>query len=247
MFVPVEACPLALTLNIFLLESSPMELAVSIFFGGLITILTAMGVEYLRRPRLSLVIEAPPLDLPGNPDGKNMRRNLRLRLRNESLPVGARWMQRAAASQCRGLITFHHLSDGQNLFDRAMAVRWVKSQEPVANQIIAPDGSVQFYIRDFSRAATESRIDVYPGEEELLDVAVRFEGETECYGWNNDSYFYNWRNPNWKLPRERYLVKVVITSSGQKCLGVFRLINDVDNRTDFRLIAASSEDRAKVL
>jgi hypothetical protein len=223
-----------------------MEVAISIFFGGLITILTAIGVEYLRNPRLRLAIEDPPLDLPA-PDGKNMRRNLRLRLRNESLPFGARWMQRAAATQCRGEITFHHLNDGQDIFGRAMVVRWVNSPEPIANQIIGLDGKVQFHIRDFARAATESRIDVYPGEEELLDVAVRFDGEAECYGWNNDSYFYNWRNPNWKLPRERYLVKVVITSSGKKCSGVFRLVNDVDNRTDFRLIPATPDDRAKVL
>jgi hypothetical protein len=181
-----------------------------------------------------------------SPDGKNMRRNLRLALRNESLPFGARWMQRTAATQCRGEITFHHLDDGQDVFGRAMEVRWAHSPEPIANQIVGLDNKVQFYIRDFTRAATGSRIDVYPGEEELLDVAVRFDSEAECYGWNNDSYFYNWRNPKWKLPRERYLVKVVITSSGQKCVDVFRLINDVDSRTDFRLLCASPDDRAKV-
>lgn len=224
-----------------------MEVAISIFFGGLITVLTAIGVEYLRNPALRLAIEDPPLDLP-SPDGKNMRRNLRLTLRNKSLPFGTRWMQRAAAIQCRGEITFHHLNDGQEVFfHRAMAVRWVRSPEPIANQIISLDGKVQFHILDFARAATESRIDVYPGEEEVLDVAVRFDGEAECYGWNNDSYLYNWRNPNWKLPRGRYLVKVVITSSGRKCSGVFRLVNDVDSRTDFRLVRASHDDRAKVL
>jgi hypothetical protein len=224
-----------------------MEVAISIFFGGLITVLTAIGVEYLRNPALSLAIEDPPLDLP-SPDGKNMRRNLRLTLSNKPLPFGTRWMQRAAATQCRGEITFHHLNDGQEVFfHRAMAVRWVRSPEPIANQIISLDGKVQFHILDFARAATESRMDVYPGEEEVLDVAVRFDGETDCYGWNNDSYLYNWRNPNWKLPRGRYLVKVVITSSGRKCSGVFRLVNDIDSRTDFRLIAASHDDRAKIL
>lgn len=223
-----------------------MEVVISIFFGGVITILTAIGVEYLRRPRLSLAIEDLPKDLP-SPDGKVMRRHLRLTLRNEPLPFGARWMQRAAAIQCRGEITFHHLNDGQDIFGRAMEVRWVNSPEPIANQIVSLDDKVQFYIRDFTRAATGSRIDVYPGEEELLDVAVRFDGEAECYGWNNESYFYNWRNPKWKLSRERYLVKAVITSSGQKCVDAFRLINDVDNRTDFRLIPASADDREKVL
>ena len=46
----------------------------------------------------------------------------------------------------------------------------------------------------------------------------------------------------WKLPPERYLVKVVVTSSGQKCVVVLRLINDVASRTDFRLLPVSPGD-----
>lgn len=69
----------------------------------------------------------------------------------------------------------------------------------------------------------------------------------DSFGWNNESYFHNWRNPDWRLGRDRFLIKVVITSSGQKCVGVFRLINDVDNRKDFRLMDATLDDREKVL
>src|SRR5258705_2841147 len=166
-----------------------METAVGIIVGGLITILTAIGVEYLRRPKLGLSIEDRALDR--NKLGKPSR-NRRMILRNAPLPLIARWMQRSAATQCRGEITFHHLDDGQNVFDRVMAVRWVKSPEPVSDRVIDTQGTVQYYIRDFAKLSIDSRIDVYPGEQELLDVAVRFEGEPECYGWNNDSYFYNW-------------------------------------------------------
>jgi len=219
-----------------------MATALSIILGGLITILTAMGVEYLRLPVLSLAIEEPPLDLLG-PDGKGKRRNLRLVLHNKSLPE---FLQRSAALQCRGEITFHNL-DGQVFFKKAMPIRWVSSPEPLANQIVDWQGNVQFHIRDFTRAAAESRIDVYPGENELLDVAVRFDGEPDCYGWNNDSYLYNWRNPSWKLPPGRYILKVVITSSGRKCVGKFRLINNVDNLAEFRLTNILPEDATKGL
>jgi hypothetical protein len=223
-----------------------MGVAIGIIIGGLITVLTAIGVEYLRTPRLRLFIEEPHLDLhyaDGNRPALNAR-YLRLKLRNESLPRGARWIQRAAALQCRGEISFHHLNDGQNVFGRTMPVRWSNSPQPIANQIVDLEGNIRFQVLDFARAA-ESRIDVYPGEEELLDVAVRLDDEAECYGWNNDGYLYNWRNPSWKLSPGRYLVKVVVTSSGQKCSGVFRLINDVP-RSDCRLMDASAGDQAKV-
>lgn len=224
-----------------------MEVAISIFVGGLITVLTAVYVEYLRTPRLRLAIEQPPCDIlypPGRP-ALNAR-YLRLKLRNESLPSVAKWMQRSAALQCRGEITFHHLDDGQDVFGRAMPVRWANSPQPIANQILDLEGNPRFQILDFVRAATASRVDVYPGEEQLLDVAVRFDDEPDCYGWNDESYFYGWRNPNWKLPPKRYLVNVVVTSSGQKCYRLLRLINDVTNRTDFRLLPATADDRAKI-
>jgi hypothetical protein len=156
-------------------------------------------------------------------------------------------MQRSAALQCRGEVTFHHLDDGQDFFNRAMAVRWVSSPEPISSHIYSVDDFTKprYVIQDFSRGAAESRIDVYPGEEELLDVAVRFDDDPDCYGWNNDAYFHNFHNPSWRLPSGRYLVKVVITSSGQKCVGVFRLVN-AELWTDFRLLEAMAGDREKI-
>ncbi len=165
-------------------------------------------------------------------------------LRNKPLPAVLHWMLRGTALQCRGEIRFHHL-DGQDKLGRKMPVRWANSPQPVANQITDLQGHVQFVMQDRTRSGTESRIDVYPGEEEILDVAARFDDEADCYGWNNDSYFFEWRNPNWKLAPDRYLVTVVITSSGQKCIGKFRLVNDVSRR-DFRLEQATTDDKAKL-
>jgi hypothetical protein len=223
-----------------------MEIALSILFGGLITVLTAIGVEYLRRPKLRLSIEEKPCDVT-NGEGSPARnsRFVRLKLRNEPLWRWARWMERATALGCHGEITFHHLDGQKVFFGRAMAVRW--SGLPVAQAIVSlEDGKIHSQIIDVDRPNTAPRIDVYAGEEEILDVAVRFDDEPECYGWNNDGYSHKWRNPNWKLPRGRYLVKVVIASSGQKCTGLYRLVNNVDNRTDFRLEAALAEDWKKV-
>jgi hypothetical protein len=151
-------------------------------------------------------------------------------------------MVRAPALQCRGSITFHHL-DGQNVFGREMTVRWTGSPQPIPIQARAQDGT-QIQIFDPMRLTPESRMDIYPGEGELLDIAVRLDDDEDCYGWNNETYFCNtpWRNPDWRLPKGRYLVKVVIRSSGQRCTGTFRLVNDVPCR-DFRLEQAQEKDR----
>lgn len=218
-----------------------MDAGLDIVLGGVITILVTVTVEYFRRPALNISIEDPPYDAPtrGNVPARDAR-HLRLKLSNKPLPRMLHWMARNAALQCRGEITFHHL-DGQDVFGRKMAVRWASSPQPVASRITDLSGKVQFLIQDFARTP-EARADVYPGEEEILDVAARFDSEADCYGWNNDAYLFEWRNPNWKLPPGRYLVRVVITSSGQKCFGRFRLINDVGRR-DFRLERATPEDK----
>jgi hypothetical protein len=161
-------------------------------------------------------------------------RFLRVKLFNKPLPG---WVVREPAVQCKAAIGFHHL-DNQDVFGRIMEGRWVSTPEPV-NLSSIPGITVvgpPMPMFSFGRMTDASRIDVYPGDTEVLDVAARFDNDAECYGWNNEAYFSDplWRNPNWKLDHGRYIVEVVVRSSGQTCVGRFRLINDVP-RNAFRL------------
>lgn len=72
-------------------------------------------------------------------------------------------------------------------------------------------------------------MDVQPGESEIFDVAAKLDNEEECYGWSNESYFSEpiWRNPNWQIPRGRYLIKATVVSASQKVTEILRLINDM--------------------
>src|ERR1700746_4007033 len=101
----------------------------------------------------------------------------------------------------------------------SLADRWEDvgpTPEPVPIRVVGPQGQ-QLQIFDYSRFTLETRVDVHPGESELLDVAVRFDDDLECYGWNNEAFFSHpiWRNRKWKLGPGRYLVTVVVRSSGQ--------------------------------
>src|SRR5574340_1192613 len=104
----------------------------------------------------------------------------------------------------------------------------------------------QATIMEISRYTLESRMDIYPGESRELGVAGRFDGEAKCYGWCNENYFSNppWRNQRWRLPEGRYLIRVTVISSGEKCIKIFRLINDVP-QDDFRIEEAMITDSVR--
>jgi hypothetical protein len=213
-------------------------------FGALLAIAFTMLVEWLRKPSLTQSIEVQPLDTaPNNPIAKNMRA-LRINVFSKPLPRFARWMMRSPASRCRGTISFHHL-DGQDVFGRVMEGRWANTPEPARLAGIDAATGRLISVLDPERLGTPSRIDIFPGQVQPLDVVARFDDDADCYGWNNDSYAHQWRNPAWRLPPGRYLIRVTVTSSGQSWSTVFRLINDVP-RTDFRLIPASRKDRRRI-
>jgi len=73
-----------------------------------------------------------------------------------------------------------------------------------------------------------SEIDVPAGEAESMGVVGRFDEDSDCDGWSNESYFGEplWRNQNWRLPKGKYLVQVTGRASGENCSEVFRLLND---------------------
>jgi hypothetical protein len=156
-------------------------------------------------------------------------------------------MVRAPALQCQGTITFHRLSDGRNIFSKPMEARWAGSLQPNPIPVVDQTGNVVFHIHDPERIGVGSRVDIYPGDSEPLDVVARIESDDECYGWNNETYFSRpfGRNQNWKLGRGRFLVRITITSSGQKCQDTFVLINDVP-RAELRMAPATKEEAARI-
>lgn len=220
-----------------------METLMGIVVGAIIAILIPLRIESLRKPKLKLKLTEPQ-DSNYENSPASVARFLLVKLVNEQLPRWASWwMSRDAALQCHGTITFHHL-DGQNIFGRAMPFRWRASPEPGSIELKFDDK--RLFITDRTAFNLEPRMDVYPGEAQQLGVIARFDNEPDCYGWSNESYFSEpkWRNPAWRLPPGRYLVRVTVISAGSKCTSVFRLSNDV-SQPDFRLELAAPNDRAR--
>ncbi|OIP32311.1 MAG: hypothetical protein COW04_00395 [Deltaproteobacteria bacterium CG12_big_fil_rev_8_21_14_0_65_43_10] len=211
--------------------------------GSIIAALITIYIEVLRKPCLQLQV-VPPVDMSFNGQPANRMRSVRVRLINRPLPRWVGWMYRNPALQCHGNITFHHL-DGQNIFGRSMILRWVRAPEP--NPLRIQIGHEQGLVFDPVRITHIQKMDIYPNESEVIDIAARFDNEPECYGWSNESYFSVplWRTPSWRIETGRYIVKVNVLSSGKTISALFRLINDV-GQTDFRLEDALPTDSVRV-
>jgi len=146
----------------------------------------------------------------------------------------ANWITRLPAQQCRAEVVFLR-SDGTPFLDKAMIGRWTDTPEPRVVSVTSANGQVVQLLTNPQEL--KPTVDVYPGDTELLDVAVRVDGEDDCYGWNDETYYYqNWRNPNRRLGRSIFLVDVIVTSSGKKSIGHFRVANDGPALASFRLI-----------
>lgn len=214
--------------------------------GGLITIVTALFVESMKRPRLSMQIEETPQNVIYEDRPARTSRYLRVLVSNESLPKWSAWLLREAAIHCTAEVTFHDYVSGRRCFQTPMPGRWASSVEPVP--AVGVIGDKRFHLFDPSRWTVLTSIDIPPGEKaEPLDIVARFDDDAECFAWNNESYFCQppWRNRSRALQKGQYIVRVLIRASGQRCQG-FYILNNPQNRDDFRLEPTKPDERKKV-
>lgn len=220
-----------------LLTLSTVDYVFAVLIGVISSLTVAMFVEWERQPRLILSIPEPSdQDYRGQLAPVQIMRCLRIRVRNRELPWLLRWMRRESAENCLGTIQFLYL-DGGKYFVNPMPARWTGSPEaaPLRGRLIDNMASqYQIELWDVTRLSIISKIDIPAGEQEDLDVAVRCDDDLDCYGFNNASYRFNWRNEEWKLPRGRYRVDVTVRSAGQKISQRFLINNDL-RRDQFRL------------
>jgi hypothetical protein len=204
-----------------------MTFITAVFFGVLSSLIVAMFLEWMRKPRLSFSI-LPPEDVGlFSADGALIERYVALKVHvsNDALPFSFRWMQRQSARDCRA--TLHFLREDKTPFIvRPMAGRWAGSVQPVPLQGLIRPSMETIEIHDITRLTADSRIHIPAGETEDLDVAVRFPAATDAFGWTNESYRYGGRHPGFSLPVGRYLVDILVQSEGVKKQERFRIEND---------------------
>lgn len=203
--------------------------------AGVVGILIVLWIERQKRPRLSMKVGEPGWIEDDDPLKRTPCKWLHVQVHNPGMPRWIAWVyDREPALSCRGWITFHHL-DGHRVFDREMIVRWSETPGPEIVEYPTENGKVAMLGKN-----VQQTFDIPPGEYTSLDVVFRFKGESECYGWNNESLLHNWRHPSWRLEKGRYVARVRVKTGGREFVDAFMIANDVQYE-DFRLELVQDE------
>lgn len=222
---------------------------IGVFLGGLLSIVTTLLTEYFKIPKLSIVIrENIPMRIYGKDKPAQQAKFLQVQLWNKPPNKIQRlinkWVKLKAAMHCHGEIQFYHRDDGSPVFQNPMRLRWAGAEDHVFHQ--TSDGKL-VEVWDVSKISSSYWRTCYPEKVETIDVAVRFDNDTQCYGWTTESMLNNplWRKPHLRLSSGRYLVKIIIRTELKEISEVFKLEN-TSSIENFRLLVASKEDRNKI-
>lgn len=190
-------------------------------------VLLALWIDRMRMPAVEIdVTEEAHSDntYPANSFNAGQRwKFFRVAVINHKMPFLLKWLVRQTAENCRAILNIKGI-DNQTSF--SFKGRWSSTPE-------LP------FLKDNAilRLFEPDPVTILAGEREFLDVIAKYEHDKEAYGWNNESYYHNWRNPNYKLERGKYKVKITInTQNGTSVTKIFFLvIGDSIENTYFSL------------
>ena len=173
------------------------------FIGAIPALLSALWIEKQRMPKLEIIVSEE-----ANADNTYRSLNahagerwkfFRVLVRNKSFIFPFHWIPRQTAENCRAKIDFSRIGPEHQNF--SMVGRWASTPELpyIPNNVIL-------------KLLRPDPVTIPVNEKEFLDVITKHEDDEEAYGWNNEAYLHNWRTPNYKLERGKYLIKISIST-----------------------------------
>ncbi len=203
-------------------------LIIGFVLGILASTIAAIVYEYGSRPKLKLILDDSPRALGQNAGGAPYE-FYHLKIINTAAP----WPipSRKPAWGTRAIIRVLD-PDCNHVIPDVIVGRWASQPEPVIPAIAA--GQVGL-IPDPARLVLAQKIDVHNHETQQLDVAIKYEGEPDCYIFSNESYLHHWRNPSWKLGNNTYRLRVTLYYERGRLETDFRFQNKGTSRDDVSL------------
>lgn len=212
---------------------------IATFLGLIITFLIAAQT----RPEISISITPPHQLFPNDPMGRKAATWLKVEICNEALSGWKRliafFYDRSYAIGCKGWITFHYPDDYRSVFSHPVALRWDDTPEPKPNTVQVPEGIIAV------PAYTPKVYDIPTGECTTTAILYREDGDQNCFVWNNDSYLFGFKHPEWRLEKGRFIARVRVKTGGREFFGYFVVFNE-ELYINFRIEPLEPSEVAKL-
>ncbi len=104
--------------------------------------------------------------------------------------------------------------------------RWASTREPIdynSGQPLIPE--ILLPSRDFLPV----------GESATISVAIKEKTEKSFFAFNNESYLHNWKNQDFELEENKYLLEVRLLADGKEYKQEFLLTNPSKSLKNFKL------------
>jgi len=172
-------------------------------------------VERFRLPKIEIVVSEEANDDVTYPTEHPMAgqrwKFFRVWVKNKSMSRWLHWLVRETAENCRAIINIEGIDNETHV---AYKGRWASTPE-IPNILYAA----------VVKITHPDPVSIRASEKEALDIITKHEKDLGAYSWNNESYFHNWRNPNYKLERGQYRVRVTVdTKNGISATKEFALV-----------------------
>lgn len=181
------------------------NLAIGFVLGIVASGIAAVLYERATSPLVEISLDDRPLAL-GQYGNLPPLAFYHLKVRNLSsrLPLSSR---KPAWSSKATIEVFN--PDGTRAIAEPIHARWTSQPEPL---IPAVAGDQSINLVDFARLMNARKVDIHAHEDEYISLAVKYEGQPECFIFSNESYLHPpaWSNPAWRLNSGKYRVLVTV-------------------------------------
>ena len=191
----------------------------------------AVTVLYAYIVSPSLNVLAVPNEALGMENSGGKTRLYHLSVKNQHVPLFSFLVTTQPAWSCRAKLDL--LDTEGRLVIGNINARWTSKPEPRART--GPGGMLLF---DWSLVPQGRLCDVHEHYPELLVVAIKEEGESDCYLFSNESYRdTTWRlkKPDWRVPKGEYRLRVTLLYQRKPVCEEFRVSNNGPSLDDLRI------------
>jgi hypothetical protein len=219
---------------------------VGIVLGGA-ALAVAIGIEWAKRPRLSI---EPSEFAAQAPVAWTFAA---VWVRNKPMPRVVRWfLVREAAQACRATVDFFTWGTDARAVPSVRG-RWSGNPEPLRTVRVdtGPTNAMAYaasgqqppvtFCAQYDPTLDPGEHDVRSsdGGEQVAVAVLRADGSRNAYAWGTESYAYPlWEKPEWRLPHGTYKVVVSIEANGVSKQRAFKLEFLDNDFSKFRLTVA---------